>query len=344
MGAPARSPNLSSRRRGTFVGRVSPFVSYRPGVCWDYGWGWNNTWCANSWGLGIGWGGSPFGAGWATRWSLCSWGWGGFNPWVWNVGVLAPYYAWHTTYWDNCYRSTYWNTWSAPSAVSSNYWWYPTTTYCPTYLYVPSSVVVVEEAPAVTSGDEVIVAGGGVAGSASVRDGVIGDPVRVAGSAESEAMQLAEKYVELGDFYFQATRYDAAAEAYAKARNYMPTDASVHLVLADAVFANGDYHYAAFLVAEAVRLEPQIVTADTDKRDFYGNAADFDAQFDALQRYCDDKPYDVWARLLLGYNLRFTERSEGAADAFRRVLTLDRDNATARAFLADLELAEKDRR
>ena len=157
-------------------------------------------------------------------------------------------------------------------------------------------------------------------------------------------MQLAKKYVELGDFYFQATRYEAAAEAYAKARNYMPTDASVHLVLADAVFANGDYHYAAFLVAEAVRLEPQIVTADTDKRDFYGDAADFDAQFDALQRYCDDKPYDVWARLLLGYNLRFTERSEEAAAAFRRVLTLDRDNATARAFLADLERAEKDRR
>lgn len=346
LGAPARNSGLSGRRRGTFVGRTSPFVSYRPGACWDYGWGWNNNWCANNWGLGGGWGYSPFGAGWATRWSLCSWGWGGFSPWAWNVGVLAPYYAWHTTYWDNCYRSAYWNTWAAPSAALSNYWWYPNTTYCPTYLYVPSSVVVAENTPAATTTETVIVAGGDVDGSAagevasSASDGAIAAPARAVGSAERELMQLAKKYVELGDFYFQATRYEAAAEAYAKARNYMPEDASVHLVLADAVFANGDYHYAAFLVAEAVRLQPQIVTAETDKLDFYSDERDFQAQLDALQRYCDDKPYDAWAQLVLGYNLRFTDQSARAADAFRRVLTLDRDNPTARAFLADLERSE----
>ena len=101
----------------------------------------------------------------------------------------------------------------------------------------------------------------------------------------ADALALAESYVELGDFYFQSSRYEDAAEAYAKARNYMPEDASVHLVLADAVFANGDYHYASFLVSEAVRLDPSIVTAETDKRTFYGRVAEFEAQLDALQRY-----------------------------------------------------------
>jgi tetratricopeptide (TPR) repeat protein len=102
------------------------------------------------------------------------------------------------------------------------------------------------------------------------------------------------------------------------------------------VFANGDYHYAAFLIAEAVRLDPAIVTAEVDKRDFYGERKTFDNQMDALQKYCTDKPYDAWAQLVLGYNMRFSDRPTRAVAAFRRVLELDRDNPTARAFLADL--------
>lgn len=308
------------------MGYASPHNTYRYGRCWSYGWGWNNNWCCNSWGLGFGWGNHPFGRGWATRWSLCSWGWGGFSPWTWNVGVLAPYYAWHTNYWNDCYQNTYWNNWSTATALPANYWWYPTSTYCPTYLYVPSSVAVSETAPLDNSSQTAVIAAG-----------VGTNPAPVADSVESAAMELAEKYVELGDFYFQAKRYEDAAEAYAKARNYMPEDASVHLVLADAVFANGDYHYAAFLIAEAVRFEPGIVTADTDKRTFYDDPAEFEAQLDALQRYCADKPYDAWAQLLLGYNLRFSARASRAIASFRRVLELDRDNPTARAFLDDLE-------
>lgn len=343
LGAPVRAGSPRSSR--SFVGytpaRPAYGYGYGYGNVWGCGWGWNNSWCCNSWGgvgVGIGWGYSPFGCGWATRWSLCSWGCG-FNPWTWNVGVLAPYYAWHCNYWNSCYQSTYWNSWSVPNALPSSYWWYPTGTYCPTYLYVPSSVVVVEEttaAPSAGGSAEVIVAGSDVVGSARVSDGAVGDPLVAVGAAATEAMRLAEEYVKLGDFHFQAEQFENAAEAYAKARNYMPEDASVHLVLADAVFANGDYHYAAFLIAEAVRLEPGIVTAETDKREFYGDPKTFDAQMDALQRYCTDKPYDAWAQLLLAYNLRFSDRSARATVAFQRVLELDRDNPTARAFLAEL--------
>ena len=72
-------------------------------------------------------------------------------------------------------------------------------------------------------------------------EGAVGDPLVAVGAATSEAMRLAEEYVKLGDFHFQAEQFENAAEAYAKARNYMPEDASVHLVLADAVFANAGY-------------------------------------------------------------------------------------------------------
>lgn len=325
LGSPRLGSPTGTRRNGTFVGYASPRSSYGLGRVWGSGWGWNNHWCANNWGLGLGWGYSPFGYGWATRWNFCNWGWGGFSPWIWNVGVLAPYYAWHTNYWNTCYQSSYWNNWSTPNALPSSYWWYPTSTYCPTYLYVPNSVAA--GTPQVQGSAAAVAAGADA----------VARPRAGEGSRAADALALAESYVELGDFYFQSSRYDDAAEAYAKARNYMPDDASVHLVLADAVFANGDYHYASFLVSEAVRLEPGIVTADTDKRAFYGRVEDFEAHLNALQRYCADKPYDAWAQLLLGYNLRFSDRPTRATSSFRRVLELDRDNPTARAFLADLE-------
>lgn len=349
LGAPVGYGAAASRsafRTGNVVGNGWAARGYRPalgfGSVWGNCWGWNNSWCFNNnWGVGIGFGCyRPFGFGWASRWSLCGWGWGGFSPWAWNVGVLAPYYAWNNNYWNGCYRSAYWTGWSVPNTLPANYWWYPTNTYCPTYLYVPSTTVVVQEEtlePVYEGSTEVIVAGSDVVGSARAGDGTsIGAP-SVEEAPKTEAMTLAQKYVELGDFYFQAKRYDDAAESYAKARNYMPNDASVHLVLADAVFANGDYHYAAFLIAEAVRLEPGIVTAETDKRTFYDDPAEFEKQVEALQSYCAEKPYDAWAQLLLGYNLRFSERPARAIVAFRRVLELDRDNPTARAFLADLE-------
>ncbi|MFN3244284.1 MAG: hypothetical protein ACE37K_22455 [Planctomycetota bacterium] len=364
LGAPVGYGTANRYRNGSFVGRGWAAVGYRGGVglrnVWGGYWGWNNNWCYNGFGGGFGgawggpWGGNfgrigfgwnrPFGYGWASRWSLCGWGWGGFSPWTWNVGLLGPYYAWHNNYWSGCYRSAYWTGWSVPNTLPANYWWYPTTTYCPTYLYVPSTAVVDDGSlePVYDGGTEVIVAGsdigGGDVGSrARVDDGSSVGAPRVADEPESAAMTLAGKYVELGDFYFRAKRYNDAAEAYAKARNYLPEDASVHLVLADAVFANGDYHYAAFLIAEAVRLEPGIVTADTDKRTFYDDRAEFDRQVEALQNYCTEKPYDAWAQLLLGYNLRFSERPARAIVSFRRVLELDRDNPTARAFLSDLE-------
>lgn len=295
------------------------------GSPWSYGW---SSW---GWGANWGWGGD------------CGWTWGlgiglnlGFpyyNPFCWNVGAAAPYWAYRSAYWGWGYQNCWWNTWSQPYGVSTGYWWYPSTTYCPVYLSVPSSVVVVDDvvaadpAPTDAPATEVVVAGGGVVGSARAIE---------SHGAESDAAgpdALATKYVELGDLYFRSGRYQEAAEAYARARGHAPKDASVHFVLADAAFANGDYHYAAFLIAEAVRLEPAIVTAVADKRAFYGDAKDFDAQLEALQRYCGDKPYDAWAQLVLGYNLAFSDRPTSAIAAFRRVLELDPGNPTARTFL-----------
>jgi tetratricopeptide (TPR) repeat protein len=150
-------------------------------------------------------------------------------------------------------------------------------------------------------------------------------------SNEATPESLARKYVELGDYYFKAGRFSDAVEAYGKARSYAPNDASVHFVLADAVFATGDYHFAAFLIAEALRLDPSLATAETDKRLFYGDPKVFDEQMAALDRYLDISS-TTQAHLVRGYNLRFSDKKEAAIAAFRRVLEIASASA-AQVFL-----------
>lgn len=336
------APRAAAPRLGTFrgvsarVGRLNAFGSpYR----WGAGWG-TGAYCGSVWNSYWGWGGrrAALWSNWNSCWSLGvgSWGFGWCNtlsPVCWTFGALTPYYAWRTSYWNNCYTSAYWNSWSVANALPSNYWWYPTNTYCPTYLYVPSSVVVYDD-PYVDSGSS--------AGPSSiVIGGSIVDRARDMTSDEDEAsaspVGLATKYVELGDYYFRLSRFEEAAEAYSKARHHAPKDASVHFVAADAAFANGDYHYAAFLISEGVRLDAGIVTADVDKRTMYGNPVEFEAQLAALQAHCKEKPYDAWAQLVLAYNLRFSGENERALAAFARVLELDPGNQAAQAFAAHLE-------
>jgi tetratricopeptide (TPR) repeat protein len=300
----------------------------------------------------IGWGGSHYYNGYCNSWNRTWWdpchgwgnrGYGGFHYSVgcgsfgWGFSLWQPWFYARNCYWDSCYSTCWWSTWSQPVYATPSYWWYPSSTYCPTYLYVPSTVVVVDREPeeALAAGApvvrETIVAGGGVVGSARIRE------LPADASSEDLGASLAVKYVDLGDFYFRADRFADAVEAYGRARNYAPNDASVHFVLADAAFANGDYHYAAFLVAEAIRLDPAMATSDADKRTFYRDGRTFADQMAALDRYLEKQPYDASVHLLRGYNLRFSGQQPTAKAAFERVLEIDPDNRAAKTFLAAMQ-------
>lgn len=257
-----------------------------------------------------------------TYGSYCGWpvhcGYGSFGC---SLSLWWPWWYCSSLYWGIGYSDCWWDTWSSPGCVSSSYWWYPSSVYCPTYLYVPSRVVVEEPAP--EPAPALLVAAPAAA------------PAPVDARTLS-AVDLAKKYVELGDFYFKEGRYAEAGDAYARARSYAPDDASVHFVLADAAFATGDYHFAAFLIAEALRLDPSMASAETDKRLYYGDVKEFEAQMKSLDTYLVGKPYDAQAHLVRGYNLRFSGQPAAAVEAFRRVLEIAPDNTAAATFLAAL--------
>lgn len=315
---PTRATNLLEGRRmgggaiGTHIGSVyDPWNGFWD-PCYSYGYHRGRHW------------GYPM---------HCGHGGFGFSWSLWY-----PWWYWQSYTWSVGYYDCWWDTWSRPCYASSSYWWYPRSTYCPTYLYVPSTVLVVERdnvpAPDAAPAPDAVPAAAPAAAPAPA-------PAPGVGARMLPPVELAKKYVELGDFYFKAGRYSEAADAYARARTYAPDDGSVHFVLADAAFATGDFHFAAFLIAEAVRLDPTMVAADTDKRLFYGDPAQFEAQMQALDQYLASKPYDAQAHLVRGYNLRFSGKQAAAIAAFRRVLEISPDNVTAKAFLAAIAPTEK---
>ncbi|MFN8827343.1 MAG: hypothetical protein ACK501_20430 [Planctomycetota bacterium] len=309
-----------------------------------YGGYWGNWWnpCGwNTWGWGGGWGG--FGV-WPNQ---CSTFAIGFGPRVGFVGGWSwwhsPWWAWRGAYWNDCYTTAWYYSACNPWCAPTSFWWYPSSVYCPTYLYVPSTVTVVNvpASSTVTITDdttspsngptvETQVAGSEVQGSARMVE------VPANAADEQTANDLASKYSELGDFYFRANRFTDASAAYGKARAYAPSDAQLHFVLADAAFASGDYPYAAFLIGEGLRLDPALATATTDKRTFYGDAKTFAEQQATLDAYVAKKPYDAPAHLVRGYNLRFSGDAAAARAAFERVLQIDPDNRPARTFLAGM--------
>ncbi len=202
------------------------------------------------------------------------------------------------------------------------YWWCPDYYYyqVPVFSYPLDSVVSYDEVER-DPGDEEVAEPG----------------EREAPTVES----IIANHVKLGDFYFREGKYDKAAESYLRALTYAPEDASIHFILADALFGMGDYHYAAFIIRKALRLDPEMAKAEADKRNFYKDPKEFDKQLETLRTYIEEKPYDSAAHLVLGYNLRFSGKPDLAKKAFTRVLEISPDDQAAKLFLAAMEKPEE---
>jgi Flp pilus assembly protein TadD len=105
---------------------------------------------------------------------------------------------------------------------------------------------------------------------------------------------------------------------YAKATALAPEEAALHLVLADALFATGDYHYAAYSIRRALELDPKLAETSVDKHAFYSDPSEFDAQLARLEAHCEAHPEDADARLVLATNQLFGRRPGAAVSLLER--------------------------
>jgi tetratricopeptide (TPR) repeat protein len=101
---------------------------------------------------------------------------------------------------------------------------------------------------------------------------------------------------------------------YSRSIEFEPKRGMLHLVLADALFATGDYHYCAHTIRRALELEPSLVAAPVDKHLFYTVPAEFDQQLAVLELFLADNPTNVDAKLVLGLNYLFGNRPQAAVE------------------------------
>ena len=281
---------------------------------------WDDCYTDPWWNGGYYWG--PFGYGYYNYFgfglSFCfSWWNNPFwcaNPWGWG------YYA---------YGQPFGYSWCPPIYYSSAaYWGGYEDGYGDGYDDGGTTIIIEEQPVVVVDGgtpatvivDDSTADYGTAAGMAPV-SGSDSLPVEISGAADS--------YLTLGDRAFREGRYADAVHFYAKATELEPEVGVFSLVLFDALFATGDYGYAAFALRRALTLEPELVESNVDKRTFYADSSEFDRQLATLELYIEDHPADGDARLVLAANQLFSGAPARAVDTLEDPLadTLDDDDA-----------------
>ena len=225
----------------------------------------------------------------------------GSSYWYWN---LPSYYCW---YWPYRFRYSIF-----PSVFVGGGGFVGGFNNNPAVIYIEDDdpdVIYIDDNDDVVFVDEPV-------GEAVVQAGEGGIPLDV--PAEPEPLNLAaERYLDLGDQAFRDGRFADAVHFYAKAIEFTPGSGVLYLVLADALFATGDYHYAAYAVRKALELDPSLVESAVDKHGFYSDPAEFDRQLAVLENFVFDHPGDADARLVLAVNLLFGNRPADAVDLLR---------------------------
>ncbi|MEM9801939.1 MAG: tetratricopeptide repeat protein [Planctomycetota bacterium] len=243
-------------------------------------------------------------------WNQCFWGtWGPCFPYTWGSCFCSPFYCtglWWNSYW-------WWGgTWGRPWNC---YWLGP---------FIPAGQsFIVYDNPAPVEPEivyiEVPVEPEAPLDAPLVDPAFESGPVQLAPQGTDAGLQrelnrAAAYYLTQGDQAFQESRYGDAAHYYAKAVEYSPDSGILYLVLSDALFATGDYRYAAYALRQALSREPSLASNVIDKRDFYAEPAEFERQLAVLELYVEDHVLDMDARLVLSANYLFGGRPADAVD------------------------------
>ena len=267
----------------------------------------------------------------------CYWNtWGGHYGSPWGSWFCSPFlvggYWWHNCWYTGFYNYGFgWNSrfgWNWGWGGRNAFWYGPSLPLATSIVYYddPDPEVIYIEVP---SDDQVVYqdalpadeayATAGVApagGSGVVPTPAVGgaQPDALDAGLERELGRAASYYLTQGDQAFRESRYGDAVHYYAKAVEFSPESGILYLVLSDALFATGDYRYAAFALKQAMEFDAELFDNVVDKRDFYADAAEFDTQVQVLEGYVDDHLLDMDARLVLASNYLFGGRPGAAID------------------------------
>lgn len=264
----------------------------------------------------------------------------GYYPW-WSFGYSSSSWWFGMSWgWSGYYPSSCWSPmWTCswmPYYLYGYSYYYPQ--YCkPSYYYPLYYSTIVHHVYEEDQGDEDV----SVVVYADDQDDVIvsnepvGEAAAIGSPLRSSLEVAADRYLSLGDRAFREGRYTDAAQFYAKAVEYAPTQAVLHLVLADALFATGDYHYAAYSIRRGLELEPTLAQAVVDKHEFYTDPAEFDRHIARAELLLGENPEDADVRLVLAANYLFGNRSASAVDLLEKTPALSGSSDVAAKAILD---------
>jgi len=149
-----------------------------------------------------------------------------------------------------------------------------------------------------------------------------------------------EEYEQVGIKLLEAGQYDRAAQAFRAAREAKPSSRYAPYLLAQALFATGDYAEAAKSIREGNSRNPDWPRVKVDARSFYGDTAALKSQIAKLDSFVKAHPEDGEASLVLGYVAYFTHDYRRAEQVFSSLEKAHPDDALATTYrkLSQVEL------
>jgi tetratricopeptide (TPR) repeat protein len=256
------------------------------------------------------------GVGFGTWDDNCWWNGNGCNQLWWNSWCCGGFsWSWcchPCSFW-------YWN-WYGCWPYGISYWYPYSYIYSPPVYYASTiyeytdpaySSSTAEAPPAYPAESEPAAVGEGV-----IRQGKENPELEalLAPRTADSLERASSHYLALGDSAFRDGRYGDAVHFYAKAVEFAPDQGVLYLVLSDALFSTGDYHYGAYALRRGLELDPTLLDKTIDKHSFYADPLEFERQLALLETYLKDRPTDHDARLLLAANYVFGNRPAASVD------------------------------
>jgi tetratricopeptide (TPR) repeat protein len=146
-----------------------------------------------------------------------------------------------------------------------------------------------------------------------------------------------DELINYGSSFFKKSDYSMAAKLFKRAIETQKDVPVVHIAYGDSLFALGRFDEATQAILKGLEIYPKYAESQINRRDFYGNPSDFDAQLQKLENYVHKHPTNLNARFLLGYNYFFIQDYD-RADQQLQVVLADKSFHTSALFLHDLIL------
>jgi tetratricopeptide (TPR) repeat protein len=148
---------------------------------------------------------------------------------------------------------------------------------------------------------------------------------------ETEAAENARVFAEKGENDFRSGDYKAAAYSWKHAVVDDPQNGVLTMMIAQALFATGEFSDAAGATQVGMRLLPkdQWGVVVKNYRELYGKSQDYTSQLRALEKAVKDKPGDPALRFLAGFHYAYLGYPKEAVDQLDKGLKLaPRDEMT----------------